>query len=225
MLKLIRLELKKNGIGGNIGGAFIAIFIILTFLTVVNFEEPLLSYKDIFSLTNVITTVTFIIFASVLLSKLIIDEFKSKTITVLFMYPVNRKKVLIAKLIIVVAFTFIFSLIAKIIIISGFSFINQYTHFIQEQITFEMIRNQFFMGIVNSLTASCISLIPLYFGMRKYSTPATIVSAIIISSILNSQFGTEFTLSSIVYIPLALSALGVLIGLISIRNIETKDIV
>ncbi|MNM82129.1 ABC-2 family transporter protein [compost metagenome] len=225
MLKLIQLELKKNGIGGNIKGAFIAIFIILAFVTGVSFEEPLASYNDLFSLANVASTITFIIFASVLLSKLIIDEFKNKTITVLFMYPIQRKKVLAAKLIIVVAFTFIFSLLAKIVVITGFSFVNQYTHFIQEELTFEMIRNNFIQGITSSLTASCISLVPLYFGMRKYSTPATIVSAIIISSLLNSQYGSDFTLSSIVYIPLAISLLGVLIAFISIRNIETKDIV
>lgn len=225
MLKLIQLELKKNGVGGNIKGAFIAIAIILACVTLVNFEEPLPGYNDLFSLMNVACTVTFIIFASVLLSKLVIDEFKNKTITVLFMYPIHRKKVLTAKLIIVVAFTFIFSLLAKIIIVFGFSFINQYTHFIQEDLTFEMLRNYFFMGITNSLTASCISLVPLYFGMRKYSTPATIVSAIIISSLLNSQFGTDFTLSSIIYFPLVLSLLGVLIAYISIRNIETRDIV
>ncbi|MNE52381.1 hypothetical protein D3C80_1470510 [compost metagenome] len=141
------------------------------------------------------------------------------------MYPIQRKKVLTAKLIIVVTFTFIFCLLAKIIIVLGFYFINQYTHFIQEELTLEMLRNHFFKGVTNSLTASFISLVPLYFGMRKYSTPATIVSAIIISSLLNSQFGTEFTLSSIIYIPLVLSLLGVFISFISIRNIETKDIV
>ncbi|MNO13547.1 ABC-2 family transporter protein [compost metagenome] len=225
MLKLIQLELKKNGIRSNIRGAFIAIFIILACITGDSFQEPLPGYNELFSLINFACTITFIIFASVLLSKLVIDEFKNKTITVLFMYPVQRKKVLTAKLIIVVVFTFIFSLLAKIIILSGFYFINQYTHFIQEELTLEIIRNYFVQGIINSITASCISLVPLFFGMRKYSTASTIVSAVIISSLLNSQFGSDFTLSSIIYIPLAIAIIGVLIGFMSIRNIENKDIV
>ena len=50
-----------------------------------------------FSMVNTMVKATFIIFASVLIARFIIEEYKSNTITVLFMYPINRKKLIIAK--------------------------------------------------------------------------------------------------------------------------------
>ncbi|MDI3410257.1 ABC transporter permease subunit [Bacillus sonorensis] len=40
----------------------------------------------------------FIVFAGVLIAKLIIGEYKNRTITVMFTYPVSRKKLMAAKL-------------------------------------------------------------------------------------------------------------------------------
>ncbi|MET3207963.1 UNVERIFIED_CONTAM: hypothetical protein ABIC26_000899 [Paenibacillus sp. PvR008] len=40
---------------------------------------------------------TFIIFASVLLCRFIVSEFTFKSINILFMYPIDRKKLMVAK--------------------------------------------------------------------------------------------------------------------------------
>jgi len=79
--------------------------------------------------------------------------------------------------------------------------------------------------LINSVMTSFIALIPLFFGMRKHSTVTTIVSAIFIGALLNSNAGSDFTLSSIVFVPLLLAALGIAIAYLSIRNIDDKDIV
>ena len=62
------------------------------------------SYMEYMSLANIFIRITFIIFASVILSRLVIDEYKNKTIQLLFMYPLQRKMLMRAKLAIVLVF-------------------------------------------------------------------------------------------------------------------------
>ena len=59
------------------------------------------------NMIGAIVRATFTIFASVIIVKLIIDEYKNKSIDVLFTYPIKRKKIITAKLAIVFAFTFV----------------------------------------------------------------------------------------------------------------------
>lgn len=226
MVKLIRLELKKHKIGGNILGGFIATFLILG-LTVLMFydDDTITGYVDLFDVSNLLTAATFIIFASVLLSRFVIDEFKSKSISVLFMYPISRRKLMLAKMLIVVAFTFLFMVVSNAVIIGGFLLINHFAHLVQEEITAGMMIENGIRILVNAVTASFISLIPLYFGMRKHSVPATIVSSVIIALILNSNGGGDFRLSSVVYFPVAISMIGAYVAYQVIRNIDRKDMI
>ncbi len=223
----MKLELKKYKIRGSIKGGFIATFIIMAFIILLNYDKPdtpFASYEEVFGFSDTFVSLTFIIFASVLLCKYIIDEYKSGSITVLFMYPLQRKKLLAAKIIIVVLFTFIFGVIARVLIFTGFYLYNQYAHFIPGDPAASLLMEQGVKTLVNSAVASCISLVPLYFGMRKHSVPTTIVTAIIIGAILNSNNGSDFTLSSIFIIPATIGVIGLLIAYLSIRNVEVKDV-
>lgn len=229
MIKLIKLEMKKCKIKGYIKGAVIANLIILAVLVVTNYSskyeiEPAMeNYTMAFSIIDAIVRATFIIFASVLISRLIIDEYKNKTITVLFMYPINRKKLIIAKLIIIVIFTFISIIISNVFLEFSFCFFDKIFHFISDKLTFDTILKNGVTIVIYAFTASCMSLIPLYFGMRKKSVSATITSSIMIIFIVCSNNG-EFSLNSIITIPLSLAAIGVLIGYLSIKNIEHVDV-
>ncbi len=229
MLNLMKLELKKYKIGGNIRGGFIAIFLIMFFVIVLNYdrteEVPFSGYDEVFVFINSLTSITFTIFASVLLAKYIIDEYKSGSITVLFMYPLERKKLLTAKIAVVFLFTFLFGIISPVVAFSGFYLYNQYAHFITSELEATLLLQQGIGILVNSAMVSCISLVSLYFGMRKHSVPATIVSAIIIGAILNSTSGNDFTLNSIIIIPATFAVIGILVAYLSIRNVENKDVV
>ncbi|MBQ4899738.1 ABC transporter permease [Paenibacillus sp. Marseille-P2973] len=223
MLNLMKLELQKYKLKGTILGGVIAILIFMGSLIAINYDEPLKSYKEAYLLTNSASFI-FIIFASVLLSQFIINEYKNKTVTVLFMYPLSRKKLLTAKMSIVVLFTFVFSLLSRVVIFTGFYIFNQFAQIVDEELTNSMLVNYGAGFLSGAVMTSCISLVPLYFGMRKYSASATIVSAVILMAVLNIGSGTEFTLNSIVYIPAALAVTGVLVALLTLRNVEGKDV-
>ncbi|RCX18235.1 ABC-2 family transporter [Fontibacillus phaseoli] len=223
MLNLMKLELKKQKLKGIILGGFIAIIVFMGSLIGVNYDEPLRSYKEAYVLTNSASFI-FIIFASVLLSKFIIDEYKNKTVTVLFMYPLSRKKFLQAKMLIVLLFTFVFGILSRVLIFTGFHIFNRFALFVNEDLTNGMMVDYGVGFLVSAAMTSCISLVPLYFGMRNYSVSATIVSGIILMAVLNIGSGTEFTLNSIIYIPATVALAGVLIAYLTIRNVERTDI-
>ena len=229
MLKLIKLEMKKVKMWGYIRGALIANLVIIALVALVIFGTTnegnlrFTNFSVVFSLTDSLVKATFLIFSSVLIARFIIEEYKTNTITVLFMYPINRKKLMIAKLIIVVLFTFIAMVLSNIFIDFVLCMVNNFYNFIPGKLTATLVINTFMTICVNAFAAAGMGLIPLFFGMRKKSVPTTIISAIIIVSIVCGNNG-GVSLCSYIAIPISLAVVGVGIAYLSIRNIEHKDV-
>jgi len=231
LFHLIRLESKKNKLGWFVKGAILAnIFILglLCMISVIEKSEGTEMMKDvtgIFTISGASVRGVFIVFAAVLISKMIIQEFKNRTIHIMFSYPINRKKILSAKLILIVCMTFIAMTISHIVVMIGFIGLNQIFHFTS---TISLTPSDFFAGIIKvimfSLTTAVAALVPLYFGMRKYSTPATIISSLLIVSVTSQSMGPNFSLANIIYIPLALAVIALGIVAFTIRNIERIEL-
>ncbi|MDM5245991.1 ABC transporter permease [Lysinibacillus sp. G4S2] len=229
MLNLMRLEMKKYHLGSYVKGAIIANFVILAiifmliFITKIEGDQDLRNYQTVFGIIDSGVRAVFIIFASVLIAKFIIGEFKYKTITVAFMYPINRKKLIASKLAIVILFTFSAIVLSTIFVTAIFCVVSESFQLLPDTLTFSFIIQRIPVVIMNAVSASCIALIPLYFGMRKYSIPATIVSSIMIVSVVSSNSG-NFTLYDIIFIPITLAIIGISVAYASFRKIEKMDI-
>ncbi|MEB2281981.1 ABC transporter permease [Lysinibacillus xylanilyticus] len=229
MLNLMRLEMKKYHIGSYIKKAVFANFILLgvifllIFITKVEGDQDLRNYQAAFGFIDSGVRAVFIIFASVLIAKFIIGEFKYKTITVAFMYPLSRKKLIASKLAIVVLFTFCAIISSTIFITAVFCTVSESFQLLSDTLSLSFIIQRIPVVIMNAVAASCIALIPLYFGMKKYSVPATIVSSILIVSVVSSNTG-NFSLYDIIFIPITLAIIGISVAYLSFRNIEKIDI-
>ncbi|MBW9148601.1 ABC transporter permease [Clostridium sp. CM028] len=230
MFKLMKLEMEKVKMGGYIKGAIIANIVIIAIfaMTIVVSKNvgdiDFTSLTFTFSMVDTTVKATFIIFASVLIARFIIEEYKSNTITVLFMYPISRKKLIIAKLLIVVLFTFISTVLSNIFIDFVLCIINNFYNFTPDKLTSSTIIRSFMTIGINALASTGMGLIPIYFGMRKKSVPTTIISSILIVSIVCSNNG-GYSLGDIIAIPIALSIVGVFIAYLTIRNIEHIDLI
>ncbi|MBD8006883.1 ABC transporter permease [Bacillus norwichensis] len=227
MFHLIKLEIKKNKLGWFVKGAILANILILGLLCMISVIEKSEGTEMMKDVTGILTISgasvrgVFIVFAAVLISKMIIQEFKNRTIHIMFSYPINRKKILSAKLILIVCIIFIAMTISHIVVMIGFIGLNQIFHFTS---TISLTSSDLLTGIIKiimfSLTTTVAALVPLYFGMRKYSTPATIISSLFIVSVTSQSMGPNFSLANIIYIPLALAVIALVIVAFSIRNIE-----
>lgn len=229
MLNLMRLELIKNKLGSSIRGAFIAAFIILVFLLLGGYASKsegdiiFTNYNEVFAIIDTFVRATFIIFGASLLAKIIVQEFTDKTITVLFMYPVNRQRLIIAKLLIVILFTFFSMIISEMIVFSLFYAVNFYSPLISETLTLSTITHNAVKLVMDAIAATGMSLIPLFFGMRKYSVRTTIISSIIIVSLVCSG-NNGASLNDIIIIPIILACIGIVVAYMTVRKVEQVDL-
>ena len=229
MPNLIRLEMKKYKLVSYVKGAIIANVIIaglfIALLFVSNYEKELMfnNYTEALSAIETLVRATFIIFAATLISKLIISEFKDKTITTLFLYPVNRKKLIAAKLAIVIVFTFCSITLSNLFLTAVFSIVTTYFDLVPGSLTVAIVTQHAPFVLMNAVAASGMSLIPLYFGMKKFSVSTTIISSVLIVLIISSNSG-NFSLNDILIIPISLAIIGISIAYFAIRNIEKTDL-
>lgn len=233
MMKLMKLEWKKNHLTKYIKGTLVStclIFMISTFMDITSQRQGELMFTDFnsyMSFVNIIIRVVFVIFSAVLLSRLVVDEFKNKTLQLLFTYPVNRKLVIKSKLLLVVGFCFI-SILFSTIAISLLSMwmnpiVNLFPKVVQIQDVIYTLPNIF----TSSLTTACLSLIPLYFGMKKKSSSTTITWGVVIGLLVNATVsdGTgSINLAQTLIIPLILAFVGLMVTFMTFRHIETQDV-
>ncbi|MGN7402687.1 ABC transporter permease [Cytobacillus praedii] len=228
MLQIMKLEWNKNQMTRYFKTFVCCILGIYGFVTLIAIDSgDMGSFQEFMSLITVITNITFMIFGSVILSRLVISEFRTKTMQVLFTYPIQRKKLLLAKLILAYTFTTGSLLIGICLMQVTTLFLQPSLGLFAGTITWQEIVATFPKTVTNAFSMGAIALIPLFFGMRKKSTATTITSAVIIGVLVNSTVsdsGKTFSLADVVIIPLILALLGIGIAYLSFRNIDRQDV-
>ncbi|MFB7158184.1 MULTISPECIES: ABC transporter permease [unclassified Lysinibacillus] len=228
MLHLLKLEMKKFKLGWYVKGAIIANIVITAIVCFVIYiaqregDIPISTYQDVYVMIGASVRATFIVFASVLIAKLVIEEYKNRTILIMFTYPVSRKKLIASKLALIAVLTLMTMMLSNIVVAGLFSIINFYFPIVPFSIT----ANQFIGEVINiipfAIAATGTSLIPLYFGMRNHSVPATIGSSLLVVAIACS-YNPAVSLVTFIPLQLGLAAVGVIIAYLGIRNIENED--
>ncbi|MGH1294583.1 ABC transporter permease [Bacillus pretiosus] len=233
MFKLMKLEWKKHKLSSYFKGVAICIIAIFAAVSLMGMgakgegDAALTDFTKYMTLANLFIRMTFLIFSAVILSRLVIDEYKNKTMQLLFMYPLQRKLLMRAKLTIVFSFCFISMIIATFTISLLIFFMNPMIGLIETPITMEEIIATVPATFISAFMISGISLIPLFFGMRKKSTPTTITSAVIIGMLVNSNVGPgngQVSMFDFIAIPIVLCLLGIFISYLSYRKIDKIDV-
>lgn len=234
MINMIKIELKKFKLLNHLLGLLLVNIFVFSLILLIDVATsssiatssnfiPEVAVNAIPSLEFLIDTLlksVFVIWKAILIATIIIEEIKSKTINTLFSYPINRKKIIAAKLI------FILLAIATFMIIT---YITQYTIFYFLAINTNIISSGFELPNIIELAISSIATImigmaPLYFGTIKKSIVTTILSSIIIISITGSTFGQQGGLISILPVAIALGVVGVILAHIALVKIVGDDL-
>jgi ABC-type transport system involved in multi-copper enzyme maturation permease subunit len=230
LLKLIQLELRKHRFARNFRTAGIAILVLILFLFLIGYTDlgaedyAFADYSVSFMLIDTFARAVFIIFGGALIAKLIISEYRNKTMNVMFTYPIKRHKIIAAKLIIVFVFTFMMILLTDVLMGALLVAVNHFYDFIPDTLTMRDAWVLLLKYVVSSLSAAGMALIPLFFGMRKHSVTTTLVSSILLVMVVCSGFnGPAFSINTIIVIPLTLGAIGIWVASLSMFSLETKD--
>ena len=171
--------------------------------------------------SSLFTKAAFLIFESYLLSIIIIDEFKRRTIFQLFSYPISKIKLLWGKVLSVILISFIAHFTAHIVIqlfikLMAFLTGENYIPFTNYLINL--------VGI--TFGTVLIGLIPFVLGMIKYSTPITILSGLGLAALLSNATPGTLTHNFVdnVFFLIIASVISLMIVSFSIYTISKKDI-
>lgn len=224
MFDLIKLEFKKYKLQRYILAAIICIVAIMASMTndfVKDSNRAIDTGNTMLRnlrMSIMIVTITFIIFSAVLTAKIMISEYKNKTILVMFTYPISRRKIIISKMFIVVGFTMISILIGDLVCSSYMIILNSFTHVIYGEFVFEnfMIVVLFISIIVGGI----LSLLPFVIGSIKKSSVATLVTSIIISILIPIIIGISSNIRNLVIVSVLIGLLivGITFGYILIKR-------
>ncbi|MBW9153556.1 hypothetical protein [Clostridium estertheticum] len=220
MIKLIKIELEKFNFKKYIKSAIVANIIILGILTLITYPikdlkiDPLSNYTTVFTIIDSLVRATFMIFSSVLISDIVINELKNK--------KMNIKKTISAKIIIIIMFTFLTIMLSNIFIEISFYFLDKGFNLVPNKLNLNIITRNTLTLFMYAITSSLMNLISLFLGIIKKSTFVTILSSIVLVSIVCS-YNNGFSLNSIIAIPLSLAALGILSAYLSVKQIENSS--
>ena len=186
MAHLLRLELTKFKLGRNIAIAIVAIIFSILFITISHVdsmtdpEQTKDTFESTFLVIGLLMSFIFLVYSSVLTSRLVIGEYNQKTITILFSYPLNRKLLIASKLVLVMIYTGL-SMLAGYICCCGY--------IIAVDRAFNMLGGSFHISLLRTwipMAISCIvvcvilSLWPFIVGMIRKSVPMTIVTSLLV---------------------------------------------
>lgn len=233
MIKLIKLEWKKNNIGKYVIGAFVLAACLCLFLFALAFlgiaEDPdgtldaAEGMNMISAPVEMFTSIAFLIFTCVMLSSFIVSAYKNKTMNLMFSYPIKRQKILASQMIAVWLFCFIALTAAKLLVYVCI-FIgsqNMRSPFI---IDFQMGSLSFYIQLLmKSAVLVSMSFIALFVGIALKSSKATIVASFLLIFLTQANVG-DFSLADHTLFPVILTIASVVFAALSVFHAETKDL-
>lgn len=235
MGKLIKLEWEKYEIGKYIRNAAILIVLLvifnyaMTFLGIANDPDtgvPDMAFSNMGVSTNVelLTDITFLIFAAAMHATFIIGAYKNKTMNLMFLYPLSRKKIMTAKMLAVCIFCFAGIVIAKLACygVSNLGFMmGQKASFPMD---YNMLSVSFYIQLlIRSAATISISLLALLSGMIAKSSKVTVISSFLLIILMQGNVGGA-TLKDNLAVPIVLLAISVLAAILIVQRVEKKDV-
>ncbi|MCM1387664.1 MAG: ABC transporter permease [Bacillus sp. (in: Bacteria)] len=228
MLKLIRLEWKKNNIRKYVLKAFgMVIILLLLILSVageLEADKTALAHGNslLKSGVELFTNMAFMILTSAMLASFIVDSYKNKTMHLMFSYPINRKKIVLSQMLAVWTFNFTALVLSKALIYAVLVMTKEYMLITARDIA--LGSGMFYVEIfVDSAVMISISFIALLIGLRMKSSKATIIAGGIIVCLTQGNIGEYTLIDNIPFyaVLLIISAVSVFLAL---YKLETRDV-
>lgn len=233
MLKLIKLEWKKNNIIKYIRNAVILAVLLclfiyaLAFLGIANDPDGTLDAAEGMNTISVpielFTSMSFLIFTSVMLASFIVSAYKNKTMNLMFSYPIKRQKILASQMTAVWLFNFAALVITKLFLYASVSIGSRgmQSPFL---IDFDMGDLSFYVQLLmKAVVTVSMSFIALFVGMYMKSSKATIIASFILIFLTQANIG-DYSLADNRVFPIALTVISFIFAVLSIYNAETRDL-
>lgn len=190
MYELMKLEQKKNDMQRYLMMALLIMGVMLIFLYLFAYmphfgsiDEDLEMFGDyprLIALTGSLNMAGFSILSSVIFSKIMIEEYDGNKAILLFSYPVGRKRIYHAKVLVVVLFTLAAAFVSNMLIFTVLAITEVFSPMVNDQFTIMtsaiLLRKSFLMAVLSA----GMGTVSMYAGFQRKSIPVTIVTDIIL---------------------------------------------
>lgn len=189
MMRLIKLELQRINLRSYLITTLILGFALLVFtyfvanVAQVEQETEFMNYENILRFSCVMSILLFGILSAVMYNNLVIKEYSGKRLALLFSYPVSRKKIFMAKVVIIFSLVFLSLLLCIGIPITIFLTTESIIPIVSDTITTDLLAETFRMIVVSVLFVSVIGVLAMGIGFTRKSITVTLISALILSCI------------------------------------------
>ncbi|MGZ9584265.1 ABC transporter permease [Paenibacillus marinisediminis] len=221
MTKLIRLEWRKlNQL--NVWMELLIYMLILMFLPVFFIKQVIPAFGQSYAAAielNGFIQMGYVLFGGSLINHVFIEDYKNKTISLSFGYPISRQKLFTAKILFIALFVFLATIIS--FILSGLVtyVVDQVYPIINGEPTIQDMLKYLNTMVIYSIMTTLTSFIPLfYFGIWKRAVVPTIICSLFAMQLPN--FSTFMNLNPDVVV-IILSILGALSIFLSIKTTES----
>ncbi|MCM3783804.1 ABC transporter permease [Neobacillus mesonae] len=206
MIRLMKLEIRRNRLSTYLNAAIISSIVLIGFIYFIAYvaqvenEADFQNYPNIFLFTSVISMLIFCVLSSVMYSRFVIEEYSGSKLLLLFSYPLQRGKVLLAKVAVIVLFTTIAMFLSMVPAFLLFSLTETISPIVNDTLSIDLILSLLKIMIVFSISVNGISLAAMRIGFVNKSTPTAIISAFILCALLANaiigSFGNDILLFS-----------------------------
>ena len=225
MYKLIALELKRNHLRPYHVAALICGVSMLGFqylmasIPHMDPTEPdsvlFSTYPFLMRITSIVCMSIFSILSAVMAARFVVEEYSGKRAILLLSYPINRKKVFSAKLMLLFLYTIVAMFLCGAVIQAVFFLSETLFPICADRFTFKTVLQSLVFLLCCSVLSGMLGVISLWFGFHKKSVPLTIVSSIILTTLVCQIISAALT-----YLPLIGIILGVagLLAVLATKN-------
>ncbi|MEK3979747.1 ABC transporter permease [Psychrobacillus sp. FSL K6-2836] len=222
MIKLILLEGKKLK-RYTVIGEVIIYWLILMFLPFFFIKQVSAdfghSFTTVMELNKAIQT-GLILFGASLINQVFIDEYKNKTISLAYGYPINRKTLFTAKILFIGLLVFLVTIISFLLTGLSTYVIDQIHPIIMGEFNPDDLLLYFKDMIIRSFEVTIISFIPLYFlGIWKRLTIPTVLCAILIMQLLNFAPMFNLNLNLLFVVFFLLGGLSIILSIFKVEKV------
>lgn len=205
---LMKLEMKKYKIKSYVLYSICAMIFCLLFLSmslVDSATDPTQqkdTYETLFLMIELLLSFIYIMFYSVLIAGLILKEYQSRTILILFTYPIERKKLIGAKVLLISIFITISMLVGYLMCCGYVLLLDQLFDLVGGSFQWPMLGTWLMQMMFTIVVCIGIGWLLLAISMWKQSVSFTIVSALVLiflrQLILSADLGFWATLLQVV---------------------------
>lgn len=218
MRMLMQMECKKYKIYRYLTGTVLSILFCIGFITMSLYDN--VSHADIkdsmetciISVSVLVCTI-FLVYAAVMLSTIVMSEYNNKTILIMFTYPINKRKLIMAKFLVVLSYMLFSMLLAFVVLMFYIGFIDLRLDWVEGGYTPQILMRAIRTFGSNMISCSMLLCFTFAIGMLKKSGSVTIVASLIalfIRQVLISSNEEYFCETPIHLLILALVAGGTL---------------